>query len=451
MTATIGIDAGEKLQEFVVLDERGNVLASGRFDLTSDGLARFVAATEPYRSPLAGELPHIVIETGRGALVATLQSLGYVVHPVNPLKAKRAKELYGVAGAKDDRTDARSLAEMLRLSPDRYPPMPIYSDAQQRLTIAERAHQDTLWLAMKQGQRCRSMLQETWPGVFTKVKPAALLKPDLPAVLRAYPTAAAAAGATAEGVREALFAGGRQRLSDKTVDKWLTVITAPTITMPTGVADALAADLIARLDIIGALLAVEKGQRKHAVAMLQAHPLYPLIESVPGLGGITAARVLGEIGDDPGRFAHAGNIRAFAGTAPVTRSSSQSSSVKRRQVANNRLNHATFLWAFSGLTNSAGVKAAYDRRRNGVTASGRPLADKHAAALRNVGNHLIGCLWSCIANGTLWSEQKAWGHLFPDLDLTGRPAGRPASGDDELDVIADAEEAMAGTDAPDGA
>ncbi|MGW5151736.1 transposase [Rhodococcus koreensis] len=43
--------------------------------------------------------------------------------------------------------------------------------------------------------------------------------------------------------------------------------------------------------------------------------------SVPGLGPILAARVLAEVGDDPARFATANGLRAFAGTAPITRAS----------------------------------------------------------------------------------------------------------------------------------
>ena len=51
------------------------------------------------------------------------------------------------------------------------------------------------------------------------------------------------------------------------------------------------------------------------------HPDAPILTSFPGLGTVLAARILGEIGDDRTRFTDAKALKAFAGTAPVTRAS----------------------------------------------------------------------------------------------------------------------------------
>jgi transposase len=51
------------------------------------------------------------------------------------------------------------------------------------------------------------------------------------------------------------------------------------------------------------------------------HPDAVIITSFPGLGTVLGARILGEIGDDRARFADAKALKAFAGTAPVTRAS----------------------------------------------------------------------------------------------------------------------------------
>ncbi|WP_349306980.1 transposase [Rhodococcus sp. USK13] len=62
-----------------------------------------------------------------------------------------------------------------------------------------------------------------------------------------------------------------------------------------------------------------------------------ILRSAPGLGPVLAARVLGEIGDDPERFTGSNNLRSYAGTAPVTMSSGRSHYVKARKVRNKRL------------------------------------------------------------------------------------------------------------------
>ena len=46
------------------------------------------------------------------------------------------------------------------------------------------------------------------------------------------------------------------------------------------------------------------------------HPDYAVITSFPGLGEITGARVLAELGDDRTRFADARALKAYAGSAP---------------------------------------------------------------------------------------------------------------------------------------
>ena len=56
-------------------------------------------------------------------------------------------------------------------------------------------------------------------------------------------------------------------------------------------------------------------------SQFNAHPDAAIVRSQPGLGVVLGARVLGEFGDDPERYQTAKGRKAFAGTAPVTRSS----------------------------------------------------------------------------------------------------------------------------------
>jgi transposase len=72
-----------------------------------------------------------------------------------------------------------------------------------------------------------------------------------------------------------------------------------------------------------------------------------ILLSFPGLGMQLAARVLAEIGDDRTRFADARGLKAYAGSSLITRASGKKSSVIRRWIKNDRLNHAGYLWAFA--------------------------------------------------------------------------------------------------------
>ena len=78
-------------------------------------------------------------------------------------------------------------------------------------------------------------------------------------------------------------------------------------------------------------------------ARFAAHPDAPIMRSLPGLGMVLGARVLAEFGDDPHRYATAKGRKAFAGTAPVTRSSGLRTVVVARGACNQRLVDACYL------------------------------------------------------------------------------------------------------------
>ena len=130
------------------------------------------------------------------------------------------------------------------------------------------------------------------------------------------------------------------------------------------------------------------------------HPDAAIITSFPGLGTVLGARILGEIGDDRTRFADAKALKAFAGTAPVTRASGKKTSVTRRVVRNRRLGQAGYLWALPLLTHSPGARAHYDHRRE--------RGDSYNAAARNLANRYFGILFHCLQHRLTYDETKAF-------------------------------------------
>lgn len=106
-------------------------------------------------------------------------------------------------------------------------------------------------------------------------------------------------------------------------------------------------------------------------ASFSTHPDAPIINSFPGIGKLTGARVFAEIGDDRSRFRDARGLKAYAGAAPVTRASGKRSTVLARRIKNQRLAGVGYVWAFAAMAHSDGARAHYDRRRE---ASGRHTA-----------------------------------------------------------------------------
>ncbi len=138
------------------------------------------------------------------------------------------------------------------------------------------------------------------------------------------------------------------------------------------------------------------------VDRFEQHPDAKVIRSLPGLGMILGARVLGEFGDDPNRYGDAKSRKNYAGTSPITKASGTRQVVLARFVRNRHLADACYLWAFSSLTASPGARAFYDQRR----AAG----DTHHRALRALANRLVGLLHGCLRHGVLYDEGTAWAH-----------------------------------------
>ena len=78
---------------------------------------------------------------------------------------------------------------------------------------------------------------------------------------------------------------------------------------------------------------------------LPRSPHSRIIGSFPGLGTVRGARILGETGDDHTRFATARGLKAFAGTAPITRASERKRLTTMRVVRNTRHGQAASLWS----------------------------------------------------------------------------------------------------------
>ena len=112
--------------------------------------------------------------------------------------------------------------------------------------------------------------------------------------------------------------------------------------------------------------------------------------------------MLGEFGDDPGRYADGKCRRNYAGTSPLTRAPGKKKVVAARFIHNDRLTDALNTQAFASLNASPGARAFYEQQR----AKGL----EHNDALRRLASRLVSILHGCLKTRTLYDEATAWGH-----------------------------------------
>jgi transposase len=395
MSITCGIDWAEGHHDVALANSDGERVAKQRIDIGLSGFTDLMTliaehTDDPTRVPVA-------IETDKVLLVAALRAAGFDVYAINPRAVARYRERFAQAGGKSDPGDAMVLADILRTDRHLHRRLPAISELGLAVKVLARQHQEAIWARQAAVNRLRSLLVEYYPNALAAF-PVLTHKAALE-ILRAAPTPAAGLKLTRGRIVTLLRRSGRgnqpgiaERLSEQlrapAVRQLERVEAASGHALPAHDADITAMQTgIADLE---AAMTVEFDQ--HAAA--------ELLRSAPGLGPILAARVLAEVGDDPTRFATAQGLRAFAGTAPITKASGKSKVVRTRHVRNRRLADACHWWAFAAITKSAGARTHYDRRR--------ALGDSHNAALRNLANKLLGRLWWCLANDQPWDEEAAW-------------------------------------------
>ncbi len=272
----------------------------------------------------------------------------------------------------------------------------------QTIAVLARAQQDAVWDRTQAGNKLRSHLREYFPGFLSAFQPRreGLCSKIARVVLAAAPTPEQAAKLTRTQLCSLLKKAGRQRGIEAEAERLRQALRVPQMRQLRQVEQAMGRQAIALLRQLDAACTSADDLTAAAVESFEAHPDAEIITSFPGLGSLTGARVLAEIGDDRSRFTDAKGLKAFAGAAPVTRASGRSLAVMARRVKSQRLASVGYVWAFAALTASPGARAHYDRRR----ADG----DRHTAAQRNLFNRMLGCLHHCLTKRTHYDEATAF-------------------------------------------
>ena len=397
----VGDDWAEAHHDVHAMDESGDRLAARRLPEGLEGLT----GLHELLAGLADDPGSVVvgIETDRGLWVHALVAAGYQVYAINPLAVSRYRDRHSLAGAKSDPGDAKVLADLV--STDRHNHRPVAGDSPEAeaVKVLARGHQNLIWARNRHTNQLRNALREYYPAALEAFDD--LAGGDALAVLGRAPTPELGARLSIAQIRSALARGGRQRNLDRRAREIQGALRSPQLVAPAAVADAFGAIATAAVGIIAEL--------NHQITELGAaledrfeqHPDADIYLSLPGLGDVLGARVLGEFGDDPDRYATAKCRKNYAGTSPRTIASGTKRAVLARHVRNRRLYDAIDQWAFCSLTNSAGCRAFYDEHR----AAG----DTHHQALRALGNRLVGILHGCLSSDTLYDEHTAWAHRTP--------------------------------------
>lgn len=396
-----GIDWAERTHDVALVNDTGELLAKRHITDDAAGYKILVDLLAEYGDTEEEPIP-VAIETSRGLLVAVLRQGKRQIFAINPMAAARYRDRHSVSRKKSDPGDALVLANVLRTDMHAHRPLPNDSDLARAIAVLARAQQDATWNRQQMANQLRSLLREYYPAALDAFATwtNGLCRPEARELLKVAPTPARAARLSRSQISAALKRAGRKRGIEAEAERLREALRADWAHQPPLVEDALGKQTLALLGQLDAACTAANDLAKAVEEAFPQHPDAEVILSFPGLGVQLGARVLAEIGDDHNRFADARGLKAYAGASPITRASGKKSSITRRRIKNDRLNHAGYLWAFATTNGSPGAKAHYRRRRDH--------GDWHASALRNLFNRLLGQLFHCLQKHEPFDEQMAF-------------------------------------------
>jgi transposase len=384
-----GFDFAREQHHLVVVDRIGQVVLNGPVPETAEGWGQLRQAVEPLK-PLA-----VAVETNNGPAVERLLEAGLSVFPMNPKAAERLRDRKAPSGVKDDELDAWSFADGLRTDGHGWRMLKVEDERTKELRILCR---DEITLI---GQR--TALVNALQAALVEYYPAALEAFDnwkVPAawqfVIR-FPTP-----------RE-LVRRGRRKWENflhtqkiwraETAEQRLEIFARADRFASPSEAVTQAKSLLAVC--LAKQLVTLQGQLEEYRQLIEKrfaeHPDHDLFDSLPGPGTKTKARLLGEIGTDPARFADSDALRAYSGSAPVTEQSGKSRVVYMRRACNKHLRYAMHWLADLSREECVWAAAYYQKKRE--------QGMRHAAALRCLANRWAKIIWKMIQTGTRYDPE----------------------------------------------
>ena len=366
----VGIDIASEAHVVAAVDaEQVELLRPTRIDESAGGHAKLLELLgEPTETLIAMEATGIYWKNLFGVLAAR----GFSIALLNPLRTNR----FAGEDLQRTKTDALDAMGIARFAAQKRPtPTRLPDHATEELRELVR-HRDRL--VQDFGDRTRELHRLVFLGFPEFTKHVRSLDSELATtILREYPTAEAFVNLTTKRLSKLRYDGRRK------------------------VGDELAADLIAtaRISVGRHHGEAYRVQVRHACEdmdllrrrireledrieeTLDKHEVGKLLTSIDGIGPLTAARIIAEVGD-PAAFRDAGCLAAYVGVIPALRHSGKFTPMRAgiTSIGNAQLRAKLWMPTLSAVRKNAWIRSFYER----LIARGKPPKVALIAAMRKL-------------------------------------------------------------------
>ena len=402
----VGVDWASQAHQVCVLDERGTCQGQRSFPHSGSGLVQ-MADWILQQTGTRAQAVSVAIEVPHGPVVEFLMGRCFTVYAINPEQVDRFRDRFSPAGAKDDRRDARVLADAIRTDGHRWQRLGAVDSEMIQLREFSRLGAQLTRDRTRLLNRLRQQLWRYYPQFLDLSKD--LAEPWVMPVWKLAPTPDAARKLRPSRVAKVLKQHRIRRIDAPEVLRRLRVRSIP-------VAPGTTQAMRVHIESLGERLAVVRNQLRDISRELDRlirawekrcestpGPQGPsrdvaILASLPGVGRIVLATLLSEAFDAIRRRDYAA-LRCLCGVAPVTRSSGKYTRVVRRQAVHPRLREAAYHWSRVATQHDPISRAKY--------AALRERGHGHARALRSVADRLLAVACAMLRDQTEYDANHA--------------------------------------------
>lgn len=410
MQVYLGIDWGTRKHAAYFTNERGTPLHYSEVESTLAGLNKLDAARHnlgigPQECIVGIETAHTLV---MDFLAERCYSQIYVLHP-NMVKSAQGR--FRQSGAKDDRADARLIADLLRTDLHRLtrwlPDSPLTCQIRARISLVHFLTRQ----AVATSNRLWSILLRYYPAALEVFSGLDVLISLI--FIQAFPTPQAAAQLSYSDFTTFIAAHHHRRPKD-----WPGCFAR--LHTPQPIADPCIVHAYApQAKLLAAslenLLRTKNQLLKDTHDLFLQHPDAPIFASLPGTGKLLQPALLCKFGENRLRFPSPASVQQIAGTCPITRRSGKSKIVLFRIACDHDFRNITHDWARNSIVKSPWAAAYFQ------SVYSRSNSEPHA--FRCLANRWIAILWK------LWQSYQPYDenfhlqqHLHRSIPLAKIPA-----------------------------
>jgi len=391
-TAIIGIDWADKKHDICIQD-----MATGQRQIYQvphkvDKIDKWARSLQRrYGGPIA-----VALELSKGPVVSALQKYDFfVIFPIDPTTLAGYRKAFRPSGAKDDPTDAELALDLLLCHSDHFQALTPQSVEMRTLMTLVEQRRRLMDDRVRITNRLRSTLKQYYPQAlewFDRID--TLLFCDF---IKRWPSLAQAKRAR-KSTLEKFFREHNMNRKALLERRTTAIKSALPLTEDEAIITPYrlqAVTLVAQLEV--ALASIRRYDDEIA-ALAPQHPDYGLFDALPGAGPSLAPRLLVAFGEQRERYGNAAELQKYAGIAPVTERSGQSTWIHWRWQCPTFLRQTFVEWAAQTINKSywAGLYY-YQQRAKGCS---------HQAAVRALAFKWIRILYRCWITRTPYDEAK---------------------------------------------